>query len=117
MRRGFIHSRKSQYRHPWRPNPWSVTLAAIREVDIHKTLAIAVSIWLLACPGFTADLSKDVAVASQIQLLDAWIQTQMKYNGLPGLVIGIVHVKEVVWQNSGNVTRIYVGVNYSERLN
>ena len=62
---------------------------------MRKTLAIAVSIWLLACPGFTADLSKDVAVASQIQLLDAWIQTQMKYNGLPGLVIGIVHDKEV----------------------
>lgn len=67
---------------------------------MHRTLAIAVSIWLLACPGFTADLSKDVAVASQIQLLDAWFQTQMMYNGPPGLVIGIVHDKEVVWQKA-----------------
>ena len=67
---------------------------------MQRTLAIAVCIWVFACPGFTADLSKDVAVASQIQLLDAWIQTQMEYNGLPGLVIGIVHDKEVVWQKA-----------------
>ena len=67
---------------------------------MRRTLAIAVCIWVFACPGFTADLSKDVAVASQIQLLDAWIQTQMEYNGLPGLVIGIVHDKEVVWQKA-----------------
>ena len=39
-------------------------------------------------------------VKSQIRLLDEWIQTQMEYSGLPGLVIGIVHDQEVVWIKS-----------------
>ena len=79
---------------------------------MQRILAIAVSILVWACPGsWAADLSKDVAVASQIQLLDAWIQSQMKYNGLPGLVIGIVHDKELVWQKAYGHANIAEGEN------
>lgn len=43
----------------------------------------------------TGALSPDVA--SSIDLLSAWIESQMAYSGLPGLSIGIVHDQTLVW--------------------
>ena len=36
-------------------------------------------------------------VASNIELLSAWIEAQMAYRAEPGLSIGIVHDQELVW--------------------
>ena len=36
-------------------------------------------------------------VASNLDLLCAWIESQMAYSGQPGLSIGIVHDQELVW--------------------
>ncbi len=36
-------------------------------------------------------------VASGIRLLEAWLESQLAYRGLPGLSIGIVHDQELVW--------------------
>ena len=36
-------------------------------------------------------------VASNIDLLCAWIESQMAYRGQPGLSIGIIHDQELVW--------------------
>jgi D-alanyl-D-alanine carboxypeptidase len=36
-------------------------------------------------------------VRSAIDLLSAWIESQMAYSGVPGLSIGIVHDKALVW--------------------
>ena len=41
--------------------------------------------------------SVDPKVQAGITLLDAWIRARIEYEGLPGLVIGIVHDQEVVW--------------------
>ncbi|HEU5197782.1 MAG TPA: serine hydrolase domain-containing protein, partial [Methylomirabilota bacterium] len=41
--------------------------------------------------------SADRAVSSAIDLLSAWIESQMAYAGLPGLSIGIVHDQQLVW--------------------
>ena len=42
-------------------------------------------------------LKDDPEVAAQLELLDAWLRTQMAYAGPPGMVIGIVHDQELVW--------------------
>src|SRR5215468_7395083 len=36
-------------------------------------------------------------VATQIDLLSAWIEAQMAYSGQPGLAIGLVYDQELVW--------------------
>src|SRR5262249_7480771 len=36
-------------------------------------------------------------VASNIDLLSAWIEAQMAYNGQPGISIGVVYDQELVW--------------------
>ena len=61
-------------------------------------LAIVVCLW--SAPAAAQDLADHPEVASQIKLMDAWIQAQMKEIGLPGLVIGVVHDQEVVWSKS-----------------
>ena len=45
----------------------------------------------------TTDASVHPDVASNIDLLSAWIESQMAYSGQPGLSIGIVHDQELVW--------------------
>lgn len=52
---------------------------------------------LLAVPASAQPLAEHSGVASQIRLLDEWIQTQLEYSGLPGLAIGIVRDQDVVW--------------------
>ena len=42
-------------------------------------------------------LADDGSVRSSIGLLSAWVESQMAYNGLPGLSIGILHDQELVW--------------------
>ncbi len=44
--------------------------------------------------------ARDAKVRAGITLLDEWIRAQLEYSGLPGLVIGIVHDQEVVWQQA-----------------
>ena len=43
-------------------------------------------------------LSKDPRVRSNIALLEAWIESQMAYKGLPGLCVAIVHDQDVIYQ-------------------
>lgn len=42
-------------------------------------------------------IADDRRVAGQIDLLSAWIESQMAYAGQPGLSIGIVHDQQLVW--------------------
>lgn len=44
-----------------------------------------------------AKVAEREEVASAIRLLEAWIETQLAYRGLPGLSMAIVHDQEVVW--------------------
>ena len=52
---------------------------------------------LFAAAPAVAQESPDSPVQAGITLLDTWIQSQMEFGGLPGLVIGIVHDQEPVW--------------------
>jgi CubicO group peptidase (beta-lactamase class C family) len=45
----------------------------------------------------SSNLAADPGVAAAIDLLSAWIESQMAYLGLPGLSIGIVHDQILVW--------------------
>ena len=88
----------------------SVTLLAIghlvsfthRRTGIMKQLVslVAVLSCLWTAPAAGQDLADHPAVASQIKLMDAWIDAQMKEIDLPGLVIGVVHDQEVVWSKA-----------------
>lgn len=42
-------------------------------------------------------LGSNEEVASAICLLEAWIESQMAYRGLPGMSIGIVYDQELIW--------------------
>jgi CubicO group peptidase (beta-lactamase class C family) len=42
-------------------------------------------------------LAEDEDVTSGIRLLEAWIESQMAYRGLPGLSIGILYDQDLVW--------------------
>ncbi len=66
-----------------------------------KVMPILLLVGVLArIPAEAQSLADHPDVASQIELLDEWIQTQMEYSGLPGLVIGIVHDQDVVWSKA-----------------
>jgi D-alanyl-D-alanine carboxypeptidase len=42
-------------------------------------------------------LAEHPEVASSIKMLEAWIESQMEYRGLPGMSIGIVYNQELIW--------------------
>jgi D-alanyl-D-alanine carboxypeptidase len=44
-----------------------------------------------------SQISTQAEVASNIDLLSAWIEAQIAYNGQPGLSIGLVYDQELVW--------------------
>ena len=62
-----------------------------------RLIIVAVLACLGSAPAGADELAEHPEVASQIKLMDAWIQAQMKNIELPGLVIGVVHDQEVVW--------------------
>jgi len=45
----------------------------------------------------TSEILTHAEVASNIDLLSAWIEAQMAYSGLPGLSAGIIYDQELVW--------------------
>jgi CubicO group peptidase (beta-lactamase class C family) len=45
----------------------------------------------------TSEILAHPEVASNVNLLSAWIESQMAYRGLPGLSIGIVHDQKLIW--------------------
>ncbi len=42
-------------------------------------------------------ISNHPDVVSNIKLLEAWIESQMAYRGLPGMSVGVVYENKVVW--------------------
>lgn len=54
---------------------------------------------LLAAEGPTAKVpvSDHPEVAGNIKVLEAWIQSQMAYRGLPGMSVGVVYDQELIW--------------------
>ena len=66
--------------------------------QLMSLIAVVACLWSASAAG--QDLADHPEVASQIKLMDAWIQAQMKDIGLPGLVIGVVHDQEVVWSKA-----------------
>src|SRR5438046_2123259 len=50
-----------------------------------------------AAGTIVTEIARRPAVLSQIALLEAWIESQMEYRGLPGLSIGVVYDQELAW--------------------
>ena len=51
-------------------------------------------------------LLDDAGVASNLDLLSAWVEAQMAHRGQPGLSIGIVHDQELVWARGYGQARV-----------
>jgi len=47
--------------------------------------------------GQTSKLAENHYVKSNIALLEAWLDAQMAYRGLPGMTIGIVYDQELIY--------------------
>jgi len=52
---------------------------------------------IAAARAQNALLADHPEVASSIRLLEAWIESQMAYRGLPGMSIGIVYNQDLIW--------------------
>ena len=61
---------------------------------------VAVVACLCSASATAQEVADHPEVASQIKVMDVWIQAQMKEISLPGLVIGVVHDQEVVWSQA-----------------
>lgn len=57
------------------------------------------SVRLVAAEGATAKVavSDHPEVAGNIKVLEAWIQSQMAYRGLPAMSVGVVYDQELIW--------------------
>ncbi|GMG87076.1 serine hydrolase domain-containing protein [Biformimicrobium ophioploci] len=51
----------------------------------------------LTATGSMANVSEDKDVQAGIALADAWLQTQLEYDGVPGASFAIVSDQEVIW--------------------
>ena len=47
--------------------------------------------------GGQLKLAKHPDVSSNLALLEAWVESQMSYKGLPGMSVAIVHDQEILW--------------------
>jgi CubicO group peptidase (beta-lactamase class C family) len=47
--------------------------------------------------SLASKLLADSSVASSLDLLSAWIESQMAYRGLPGLAMGVIYDQELIW--------------------
>jgi CubicO group peptidase (beta-lactamase class C family) len=47
--------------------------------------------------SLASKLLADSSVASSLDLLSAWIESQMAYRGLPGLSMGVIYDQELIW--------------------
>ncbi|MBN1291316.1 MAG: serine hydrolase [Candidatus Latescibacteria bacterium] len=65
---------------------------------------------LLFCTSFnnvqSASIIDNPEVASNIRLLEAWIEAQIAYKDVPGMSVGIVYDQEMIWSKGfGNADR------------
>jgi D-alanyl-D-alanine carboxypeptidase len=67
----------------------------------HRVLAIAVALGALSVAASAraqhVALADHPLVASNLRLLEAWLQAEMDYRGQPGYVIGIVYDQELIY--------------------
>ena len=65
-----------------------------------RTRVICISILMLALlpPLASADsLTDDPRVASALRLIEVWVETQLAYEAIPGISMGIVYDQDLIW--------------------
>jgi D-alanyl-D-alanine carboxypeptidase len=68
--------------------------------SVMKTLSLVLLLPLLSVAVVRAQdapLAKHPEVASSLRMLEAWIESQMAYRGLPGMSVGIVYDQDLIW--------------------
>ena len=80
------------------------------------TAAFCAGVHLSASAGVEA-IQADSSVTQSIALLERWIVAQMAYRDLPGLAIGVVYDRDVVWalSVSGSSPNIIAAVEVAQR--
>lgn len=71
-----------------------------------RTLIFVVTASLLAGPlaAGTVPIKDDPGVASSLKLLEKWVASQMEYRGQPGISMGIVLGRELIWAKGFGVS-------------
>ena len=68
-------------------------------ITIRAALVGALAFFLAATPieAQLASPSQDADVQGAIRLFSAWLEGQIAYRGIPGVVVGVVSDQELVW--------------------
>jgi CubicO group peptidase (beta-lactamase class C family) len=58
---------------------------------------LSVVMLCIPTPANSDALANDPRVASAIRLLEVWVETQLAYEAIPGISMGIVHDQDLIW--------------------
>lgn len=56
-----------------------------------------VVMFCIPAPAHSDALANDPRVASALRLLEVWLETQLAYEAIPGISMGIVHDQDLIW--------------------
>ncbi len=60
-------------------------------------LWMALGLLLIAAPGRADTVTEDPRVAEALKILEIWIDSQVAYESLPGVSMGVVYDQELIW--------------------
>ena len=60
-------------------------------------ISLVVILFLVPAVKAQSPISDQPEVAGGIKLLEAWIESQMAYRGLPGMSVGVVYGQKLIW--------------------
>ena len=62
-----------------------------------RAVGLLVFLSLLSAPIAQGQIAEHPSVASNLRLVEAWLEAQMAYRGLPGVTVGVVHDQELIY--------------------
>jgi D-alanyl-D-alanine carboxypeptidase len=87
---------------------WSLDLMTRLNFAFIKFTTVSVLAFSLIIPQSAAQnsISEDPDVQGQIRLFSAWLDSQIAYRGLPGVVVGVVADDELIWSQGFGLANI-----------
>lgn len=87
---------------------WSPDLMTKLNFVFIKFITLSVLAFSLVIPQSAAQnsISEDPDVQGQIRLFSAWLDSQIAYRGLPGVVVGVVAGDELIWSQGFGLANI-----------
>jgi len=80
-----------------------------RPVRSIRFAAMLAGIMALPMAAQDASPAEDAEVQAQIRLFSAWLESQIAYRGLPGVVVGVVAGDDLVWTRGYGLADVEAG--------